>query len=120
MAKPIEVGDKFYKVVTEGLKIGDNSAFWVTKDEILTLQGKSYDQIANHLGMPLSSQQGKIFQVSEITALRSGTSFSSVIAPTTEIGSKNIGWFQEAGGVQTLLIDRSAFSSPVPTGLKFP
>ncbi|MES2756160.1 MAG: hypothetical protein V4693_02210 [Pseudomonadota bacterium] len=120
VAKSIEVGDKFYKLVTEGASIGENSAFWATKDEILALEGKSYDKIANQLGMPLISQQGTRFQVSEITALRSGTSFSSIIAPTTEIGAKGIPWLQEGGRVQTLLIDRSAFSPPVVTKIKFP
>ncbi len=120
VAKAVDIGDKFYKVVTEGAAVGDKSAFWATKEEVLALKGMSYDQIANKFGMPLISQQGKAFQVVEVTALRNSTSFTSVIARTTEVGANGTLWSQKAGGVQSLLIDRSAFSSPITTAITLP
>lgn len=120
LVNPIEIGDKFYKVVTKGQSIGQSSAFWVTKDELTFLKAKSYDQIADRLGLPLASQQGTTFQVFEITAFRRGTSFTSKIASTNEIGEAGAVWSQRADGIQTLLTDRSIFTSPVLTTMKFP
>lgn len=120
LANPIEIGDKFYKIIPEGGSTGPNSAFWATREEVMALQGLSYDQIADKLGVPLVSQQGVKFQVMEISAIRNGTSFTSVIAPTTELGANGAIWSQSGGGLQTLLVDRSAFSSPVPTKIKIP
>lgn len=67
------------------------------------------------IGIPLESQQTTRFEVVEITATRDTTVFQSKIAPTTQNG-----WPQDGGGTQTLVTDRSAFSSPVPTGKKLP
>ncbi len=120
IAKTVDIGDKFYKVITEGAAVGEKSAFWATKEEVLALKGMSYDQIASKFGMPLISQQGSAFQVVEVTALRQSTSFTSVIARTTEVGANGTLWSQKAGGVQSLLIDRSAFSSPITTAITFP
>lgn len=120
MANPIEVGDKLYKVVTEGTSVGANSAFWATDTELRTLSGMTYDQVAEKLGLPLASQQGASFQVMEITAFRSGTSFTSVIAPTTEVGANGTTWSQRGRGLQTLLTDRSMFTQPKLTSIKFP
>lgn len=120
LANPIEVGDRFYKIIPEGGSAGPNSAFWATRDEVMALEGLSYDQIADKLGVPLVSQQGSKFQVVEIRALRNATSFTSVIAPTTELGANGAVWSQSGGGFQTLLVDRSAFSSPVLTKIKIP
>jgi uncharacterized Zn-binding protein involved in type VI secretion len=120
LANPIAVGDKFYKIIPEGGSTGPNSAFWATREEVRALEGLSYDQIADKLGVPLVSQQGAKFQVMEISAIRNSTSFTSVIAPTTELGANGAIWSQSGGGLQTLLVDRSAFSSPVPTKIKIP
>jgi hypothetical protein len=120
LPNPIQVGDKFYKIIPEGGNVGANSAFWATEGELATLRGLSYDQIADRPGLPLASQQGSRFQVLEITALRPGTSFTSVIAPTTEIGSSGAIWSQKGGGLQTLLTDRGIFTSPRPANLRFP
>lgn len=120
MANPIEVGDKLYKVIPEGTSVGEKSAFWATESELHTLRGMTYDQVAEKLGLPLASQQGASFQVVEITAFRNGTSFTSVIAPTTEVGANGATWSQRGGGLQTLLTDRSIFTQPKITPIKFP
>lgn len=120
MANPIEVGDKLFKVIPEGAAVGPNSAFWATDTQLRTLNGLTYDQIAERLGLPLASQQGAKFQIMEITAFRYGTSFTSVIAPTTEVGAKGMIWSQGGGGLQTLLTDRSIFTQPKLTSIKLP
>lgn len=120
MANPIEVGDKLFKVIPEGAAVGPNSAFWATESQLGTLNGMTYNQIAERLGLPLASQQGAKFQVMEIAAFRNGTSFTSVIAPTTEAGANGMIWSQGGGGLQTLLTDRSIFTQPKLTKLKFP
>ncbi|MBZ2210091.1 PAAR-like domain-containing protein [Massilia soli] len=120
MANPIEVGDKLFKVIPEGRSVSQSSAFWATDAELRTLKGLTYDQIADKLGVPLASQQGTKFHVMEITAFRNGTSFTSVIAPTTEVGANGVIWSQRGGGLQTLLTDRSIFTQPKLTAIKFP
>jgi uncharacterized Zn-binding protein involved in type VI secretion len=70
LANPIEVGDRFYKIVPQGGSVGPSSPFWATKEQIEALKGLNYDQIADRLGLPLASQQGTKFQVMEITAIR--------------------------------------------------
>jgi uncharacterized Zn-binding protein involved in type VI secretion len=120
LPNPIEVGDKFYKVVTEGVDVGKNSAFWATREEINALSGLGYDEIANALGVPLASQQGRVFAVVEITAVRPGTSFTSVIAATTEIGKDGEIWKQAGGKQQTLLLNRGDFTAPRRTDIRFP
>jgi uncharacterized Zn-binding protein involved in type VI secretion len=120
LPNPIEMGDKFYKVVTEGADVGKNSAFWATREEINALSGMGYDEIANALGVPLASQQGRVFEVVEITAVRPGTSFTSVIAATTEIGKNGEIWAQAGGRQQTLLLNRADFTAPRKTNIRFP
>jgi enamine deaminase RidA (YjgF/YER057c/UK114 family) len=120
LANPIEVGDKLYKIVPEGGSVGSNSAFWATEQEMAALKGMSYDQIAGRLGLPLASQQGATFEVMTMSAQRPGISFTSVIAPTTEVGAGGAMWTQPGGGLQTLIVDRSIFTTPVRTGTKFP
>ena len=120
VANPIEIGDKLFKVIHEGGSVGANSAYWATETQIGALNGLTYDQIAEKLGLPLASQQGTRFQVMEITAIRNGTSFTSVIAPTTEVGANGMIWSQGGGGLQTLLTDRSIFTPPRFTAIKFP
>lgn len=117
---PIEIGDKFYKIIPEGGAVGPTSAFWMTEAELAALRGASYDQIADRLGVPLASQQGVRFEVVEITAIRPGTSFTSVIASTKEIGLNGAIWSQKGGDLQTLLLDRSMLTDPKLTGIKFP
>ncbi|MET0856320.1 MAG: hypothetical protein ABWY27_06190, partial [Telluria sp.] len=84
-ANPFEVGDKLYKVVSEGATVGPHSEYWMTHDQFSSFKGLKYDEIADRLGLPLTSQQGTRYQVMEITAWRSGTTFTSVVAPTSEI-----------------------------------
>lgn len=114
-AVTIGEGDKLYKVVPEGSIPGKNSAFFGTESEIKSLQGKSYDQIADTLGIPLESQQTLRFDVVEVTAKKTTTVFESIIAPTTQNG-----YTQPGGGVQTLITNRSAFTDPISTGIKLP
>lgn len=87
---------------------------------MVALRGMNYDQVAGRLGLPLNSQQGTTFEVFSMTAQRPGISFTSVIAPTTEVGMGGTVWTQPGGGLQTLILDRSIFTSPAPTGIKFP
>ncbi len=112
---PITEGDKLYKVVPEGVPPGKYSAYFGTEKEINSLKGLSYDQISDRLGIPLESQQTTRFDIVEITAEKSTNVFESVIAPTTQNG-----YHQPGGGIQTLITDRSKFSSPVFTGKKLP
>ena len=114
-AKSVAVGDRFYKLVPEGGSVGPSSAYWATRSEIDALRGLSRDQIASRLGLPLQSQQAPRFDILEIRAQRPTTVFVSRIAPTTQNG-----WHQTGGGIQSLVIDRSHFSAPVPTGGRLP
>jgi hypothetical protein len=120
IANPIEAGDKFFKVIPEGASVGPNSAYWATEKQISTLNGLTYNQIAERLGLPLASQQGMKFEVMEISAFRNGTSFTSVIAPTSEAGANGMIWTQGGGGLQTLLTDRNIFTQPKLTKITFP
>ncbi|ATQ75717.1 hypothetical protein CR152_15155 [Massilia violaceinigra] len=104
-------GDALYKLVPEGDIPGKYSAFFATKDEISALKGMSYDQISDRLGIPLESQQTLRFDVHEVTANRAITVFESTIARTSQNG-----YLQPGGGIQTLITDRSAFTSPVLIG----
>ena len=115
--KAIDVaqGEKLYKVVPEGSQPGKYSAFFGTEKEIKSLQGMSYDQISDKLGIPLESQQTTRFDVVEVIAKEKTTVFESVIAPTTQNG-----YAQPGGGVQTLITNRSIFTDPVATGVKLP
>ncbi|MGB3608917.1 MAG: hypothetical protein WA987_00975, partial [Cellvibrio sp.] len=108
-------GDKLYKIVPENNMPGKYSAFFASEKEINALQGQSYDQIADKLGIPLESQQTARFDIVEVTAKKPVTVFESVIAPTTQNG-----YAQPGGGVQTLITDRTAFTEPRLTGKKLP
>jgi hypothetical protein len=92
LANPVEVGDKFFKVVLADGTVVPNSAFWATETDLAGLKGLRYDQIADRLGIPLVSQQGLKVEVVEITALRPGMTFTSIIAPTTELGANGTVW----------------------------
>lgn len=120
LANPLDIGDKFYKLIPEGGAVGENSAFWATREQVASLRGMSYDQIADRLGMPLASQSGAVFQVVEITAFRPGTTFTSVIAATSEVGSNGVIWSQGGKGLQTLITDRNIFTAPRFVEMKFP
>jgi hypothetical protein len=115
LAKAVEPGDHLYKVVPEGNMPGPKSEYWMTKEELGKLQGLDRDQIASRLGLPLENQQTARFSVVEIRAMQPTTSFTSVIAPTTQNG-----WSQSGGGLQTLLPNRNAFTPPVNTGITLP
>ncbi|MGH8076300.1 MAG: hypothetical protein ACREPE_03100 [Lysobacter sp.] len=119
-ANPIEVGDVFYKLVPEGGVVGAKSPYWFTESQIAPLRGLSSDQIASHLGLPLFSQQGSSFSLVSIRATAPGTSFTSRIAPTTELGAGGVLWQQSAGAHQTLLINRSLFTAPQVVKSTFP
>jgi len=108
-------GEKLYKVVPENSMPGKHSAFFGSEKEITALQGQSYDQIADKLGIPLESQQTARFDIVEVTAQESTTVFESIIAPTTQNG-----YAQPGGGIQTLITDRNIFSEPRLTGRKLP
>jgi uncharacterized Zn-binding protein involved in type VI secretion len=119
-ANPFEIGDKLYKVVSEGGTVGAHSEYWMTRDQLSSFKGMSYDEIADRLGLPLASQQGVRYQVVEITAWRSGTTFTSVVAQTSEIGANGVVWSQSGKGIQTLVTDRSKFTLPKLINIDFP
>ena len=119
-SNPFVIGDKLYKVVSEGGTVGPNSEFWMTRDQFSSFKGMKYDEIADRLGLPLASQQGTKYQVMEITAWRSGTTFTSVVAPTSEIGANGVLWSQSGKGIQTLVTDRRKFTLPKLTTIYFP
>src|SRR5690606_14949183 len=112
---PLNEGDKLYKVVPEGSVPGKHSAYFGTKAEIESLNGLSYDQISDMLGIPLESQQTARFDIVEVTAKKPINVFESVIAPTTQNG-----YSQPGGAVQTLITDRASFTDPKVTGRKLP
>lgn len=119
-ANPIEVGDVFYKLVPEGGTVGAKSPYWFTESQLAPLRDLPYDQIADRLGLPLASQQGSSFSLVSIRATSPGISFTSRIAPTTELGAGGILWQQSGNAQQTLLINRSLFTAPQVVKPTFP
>jgi hypothetical protein len=115
LANPVEAGDRFYKLVPEGNMPGPKSEYWVTREQLQSLEGLDRDQIASRLGLPLEQQKSARFDVVEIKAMRPSTTFVSKIAPTTQNG-----WSRTGGGIQSLITDRTAFTPPVSTGVKLP
>lgn len=115
VANPVQIGDKFYKLVPKNSMPGRNSEFWMSKAEMDSLRGLNADQIGDCLGLPLESQQAGEFDVVQITAIHPSMSYTSRIAPTSQNG-----WEQSGGKVQTLVTDRSSFNAPSRTGIKFP
>ena len=111
-ANPVEVGDVFYKLVPQNIDVGPQSAFWTTEDQISSLRGLSSDEVANRLGLPLAQQQGGGFRLFRIRATSRGISFTSRIAPTSELGAGNVLWTQNGGANQVLLTNRRLFGAP--------
>lgn len=91
------------------------SAYFGTEQEVNSLNGMSYDQISDRLGIPLESQKTLRFDVVKVTANQPTTVFESVIARTTQNG-----YAQPGGGIQTLITNRNVFTDPVITGIKLP
>jgi hypothetical protein len=115
LANPVEVGDRLYKVVPEGGRVGPNSAYFMTESELKALKGLDADAIGSRLGLPLESQQAGRFEVLEVRATSPTIVYDAKIAPTSQNG-----WHQTGGGTQTLITDRSVFSAPIKTGIKIP
>ncbi|MFC6633027.1 hypothetical protein [Microbulbifer taiwanensis] len=111
----IRKGQKLYKIVPEGTMPGDHSAYFATQKDIDLLEGLSYDEISDQLGIPLESQQTDKFDIVEVEALQDIDVFQSKIAPTTQCG-----YSQPGGATQTLITNRNAFSAPKTTGIKRP
>ena len=111
----IKKGQTLYKAVPEGTMPGEHSAYFATRDDINRLEGVSYDEISDQLGIPLESQQTQKFDIVEVEALQDTEVFQSQIAPTTQCG-----YSQPGGATQTLITNRSAFSAPRSTGIKRP
>ncbi len=115
IANPINVGDVFYKLVPNGATVGPKSVFWITEAEVSKLRYFSgVDSIADRLGVPLAQQQAASFSLYKVKAIDPGTSFTSRVAPTSELGADGTVWKQAGGAEQTLLTDRqmTKFSSP--------
>jgi hypothetical protein len=110
-AVDLAAGASLFKIVPEGDMPGPHSAFFATKDEVTALKRMSVDQIADRLGIPLECQQSLRFDVVKVKAIKAVTVFESIIAPTTQNG-----YIQPGGGIQTLITDRRAFTSPVQIG----
>jgi hypothetical protein len=105
-------------LVPEGGTIGPNSPFFsnLNPSEMAdALNGLTRDQIASQFGLPLENQLSPRFELWGIQSTRPTTIFDSIIAPTTQNG-----WAQTGGRVQSLVIDRNAFTAPFNTGIKFP
>jgi len=98
-------GDKLVKIVPSGDKVSDFSPYWTTKAELNSL--KSSGKLEQKLGLPIGSHAPK-YDVFEISAKKNVDTFSSKVAPTTQNGYTTTG-----GATQTLVLDRTAWSSPV-------
>jgi hypothetical protein len=111
----LKPGDKLYKLVPEGEMPGDYSAYFATKEQVQDLEGLSYDEISDKIGIPLESQQTTKFDVVEVSAVTDVTVYQSEIAGTTQAG-----YSQPGGGQQTLIANRKKFTIPTSTGIKLP
>jgi hypothetical protein len=111
LANPVETGDTFYKLVPSGSRIGPASPYWMTQEQLSSLNNLNAEQIGSRLGLPLAQQTGS-FDLYSIRALTPNMSFTSTIAPTEELGAGGVLWCQPAGGEQTLLLNRNLFSNP--------
>jgi hypothetical protein len=108
-------GDELYKIVPEGEMPGGYSAYFAKKSDVDALEGQSYDQISDQLGIPLESQQTQKFDIVKVEAIEDIDVFEAKIAPTSQND-----YHQPGGGTQMLITNRKSFSAPVNTGRKLP
>lgn len=111
----INKGDELYKLVPEGEMPGEYSAYFAKKSDVDALEGQSYDQISDQLGIPLESQQTEKFDIIKVIANEDVDVFEAIIAPTTQNN-----YHQPGGGTQMLITNRKSFSNPIKTGRKLP
>jgi hypothetical protein len=107
VATPISSGTVLIKIVPSGQGVSPTSGYFMTVSEFNTLR-QSPSQIASRLGLPLNSH-AVTYDVYQVTARSNTTVFTSTTAPTLQ------GTFRQTGGAtQTIVPNRSAFTTPVP------
>jgi hypothetical protein len=99
-------GTQLYKVVKKGSVPSPTSEYWVTKAELDDLMSKG-SNLESKSGLPLGSMADE-YDIYKITANQPAPTYSSTIAPTNQRGYTTTG-----GATQTLVLDRSLWSTPV-------
>lgn len=97
--------DSLYKIVLTGGTPNDYTPYWFSQSELNSLRSDPQNAM-DRLGLPLQSH-GDSFDVFEIRPNSEATVFESTIAPTRQGGV-----IQSGGITQTLVPDRTQFSTP--------
>src|SRR5690554_4615397 len=106
IAITMKSGDTLYKVVPKNSgKPSDNSPYFIDKKAFDSLPSDT-NEIGNHLGLPQIPEE---FDIYSITAKSESVIYQSEIAPFIVNNGEHI---RSGGGVQTLVPDRSVFTSP--------
>ena len=104
--------DPLVKVVPSGASVSSYTPFFTTQKSLneAVASGKP---IGDSLGLPLASHADSydVFQINPPS--KGGTVFTSQIAPTSELGGQ---YTTTAGSMQTLVPNRTDWSSPLQTG----
>lgn len=102
----LTLGDNLYKVVPKNNGLpSNNSPYFMTKGMLDSLPSDAH-QSGSILGLP---QIPDSFDVYSITAKSNVEIFQSEIAPFSVNGGE---FLRKGGGMQTLVIDRSRFTTP--------
>ena len=99
-------GTELFKFVKKGAKPSDVTEYWFTKTELDDLVAKGRN-MESKSGLPLGSMAEE-YDIYKITANKPAPTYISKIAPTNQRGYATTG-----GSIQTLVLDRSLWSSPV-------
>ena len=99
-------GAELFKVVKKGGVPSPTTEYWVTKTELDDLISKG-SNLESKSGLPLGSMADE-YDIYKITANQPAHTYRSIIAPTTQRGYATTG-----GATQTLVLDRSLWSTPV-------
>jgi hypothetical protein len=99
-------GTELFKVVKKGNVPSPTTEYWVTKTELDDLVSKG-SNLESKSGLPLGSMADE-YDIYKITANQQAPIYRSTIAPTTQRGYTTTG-----GATQTLVLDRSLWSTPV-------
>jgi hypothetical protein len=111
VAVPIRTGDTLVKIVPAGQPVTPTSGYFMTQSEFARLSSNPL-QLADRLGLPPSSQALQ-YDIYQITAQTNTTVFRSPVAPTI---NARTGARQTGGAQQTIVANRTQFSTPVRTG----
>ena len=112
ITKAFSQGDELFKIVPKEGGVTEFSPYWLTKAEWDNV--KDLSNMEQKLGLPIGSHAVE-YDVYKITANQTGNVFESTIAPTLQDGFETIG-----GATQTLVLDRSLWSTPVKIGVHWP